>query len=75
MAIRRKTQRDLIEELEEKKPKLVFYTGPVGLPSWDGVSNSVRHYDVSEWILHRYRPVAASHGYTVMVPIRVIPRA
>jgi hypothetical protein len=68
MAIRRKTQLDLIEELEHSRPKLVFYTGSVGLPSWDGVSNSIRHYDVSEWILRRYRPVAASHGFLVMVP-------
>ena len=68
LAARRRTQLDLIEELEQNKPKLVFYTGSVGLPAWDGVSNSIRHYDVSEWILHHYRPVVASHGFVVMVP-------
>ena len=70
LAIRRKTQLDLIDELEQKKPKLVFFTGtaPVGLPEWDGVSNPIRHYDVSEWILRRYRPIAESHGFLLMVP-------
>lgn len=68
LATRRKTQRDLIEELEQSKPKLVFFTGSVGLPTWDGISNPVRHYEVSKWILDRYRPVAASHGFVVMVP-------
>jgi hypothetical protein len=69
LAIRRKTQLDLIEELERSKPKLVFFTGPKGgLPTWDGVSNPIRHYEVSEWILRRYRPVGVSHGFVVMVP-------
>jgi hypothetical protein len=71
LAIRRKSQLDLIDELEQSKPKLVFYpgsVGPVGLPTWDGVSNAIRHYEVSEWILRRYRPIGASHGFVVMVP-------
>jgi hypothetical protein len=69
MAIRRETQLDLIEELEQNEPKLVFFTGPqIGLPGWDGISNQIRHYEVSEWILDRYRPVATSHEFLVMVP-------
>jgi hypothetical protein len=73
LAIRRKTQLDLIKELEQNRPKLVFFPGtitgpPIGLPTWDGVSNPIRHYEVSEWILDRYRPVIASHGFLVLIP-------
>jgi hypothetical protein len=68
LAIRRKTQLNLIEELEKAKPKLVFVGGAGGLPTWDGISNAIRHYEVSEWILRRYRPVGASHGFVAMVP-------
>jgi hypothetical protein len=68
LAIRRETQLDLIKELEQAKPKLVFFTGPLGLPSWDLISNQIRHYEVSEWILDRYRPVGTLHGFLIMIP-------
>jgi hypothetical protein len=68
MAIRKHTQADLIKELERRPPKLVvFSSSPAfGLPSWDGISNQVRHYDVSQHILDHYRPVLDSHTFVLM---------
>ena len=68
MAIRKHTQADLIKELERRPPKLVvFSSSPAfGLPSWDGISNQVRHYDVSQYILDHYRPVLDSHTFVLM---------
>ena len=68
MAIRKNTQADLIKELERRPPKLVvFSSSPAfGLPSWDGISNQVRHYDVSQYILDHYRPVLDSHTFVLM---------
>jgi hypothetical protein len=68
MAIRQNTQSDLVQQLERRKPKLVvFSSNPyLGLPSWDSISNPVRHYDVSEYLLDHYRPLLASHDYILM---------
>jgi hypothetical protein len=68
MAIRKHTQSDLVKELERRPPKLVvFSSNPAfGLPEWDGISNQVRHYDVSQYILDHYRPVLDSHTFVLM---------
>ena len=67
MAIRQRTQSDLIGELERRRPKLVVYASSTfGLPSWDGIGNPVRHYDVSQYLLDHYRPLLLSHGYLLM---------
>jgi hypothetical protein len=68
MAIRRHTQADLVNELERRPPKLVVFSSSTafGLPDWDGISNQVRHYDVSEYILDHYRPVLDSHSFVLM---------
>jgi hypothetical protein len=68
MAIRKHTQTDLVKELERRPPKLVvFSSSPAfGLPAWDGISNQVRHYDVSQYILDHYRPVLDSHSFVLM---------
>jgi hypothetical protein len=68
MAIRKQTQSDLVEELERHPPKLVVFSSNTafGLPSWDGISNQVRHYDVSQYILDHYRPVLDSHTFVLM---------
>ena len=70
LAIRQRTQSDLVKRLEKTQPKVVAFTsGTVGgsLPSWDGISNQVRHYDVSSYLLDRYVPVLESHGFVLMV--------
>src|SRR5207249_8763896 len=62
MAIPRRTQTDLVDELAQRRPKLVVFTSSgFGLPAWDGISNQVRHYAVSEYLLRNYRPVLDSH--------------
>jgi hypothetical protein len=68
MAIRKHTQADLLRELKRRPPKLVvFSSSPAfGLPAWDGISNQVRHYDVSEYILEHYRPIRDLHTFVLM---------
>ena len=68
MAIRKNTQSDLVKQLERRKPKLIVFVSNLflGLPSWDAISNPVRHYDVSEYILDHYRPLLSSHDYVLM---------
>jgi hypothetical protein len=69
MAIRRHTQADLIRKLERRRPPLVVFSSRelvFGLPVWDQVSNQVRHYDVSEYILDHYRPLLSVHDFLFM---------
>jgi hypothetical protein len=68
MAIRKHTQSDLVKELERRPPKLVVFSSSpaIGLPQWDGISNQVRHYDVSQHILDHYRPVLTTHTFVLM---------
>ena len=65
MAIRRKTQADVMAELSRAPPKLVVYGSRTGgLVGWDGVPNVVRHYDLSRFVLANYRPLATVAGQT-----------
>ena len=68
MAIRRHTQADLIARLERRRPALVVFSSNLiyGLPQWDGIANQVRHYDVSEYVLDRYRPLLSVHDFLFM---------
>jgi hypothetical protein len=68
MAIRQATQHDLIRELRKANPRIaVFSSEWLGLPFWDGISNEVRHYDVSRYLLDHYHPLLYSHGFVVFV--------
>ena len=67
MAIADDEQRDLIDALERDLPAVVVLESDrLGLPSWDGVANQVRHDDVSVWIHDNYRPWAWTHGFTFL---------
>ncbi|MDA3039292.1 MAG: hypothetical protein O3C27_07130 [Actinomycetota bacterium] len=67
MAIREKTQQDLIAQLEASPPDVIAYQGVGrGLYVWDGLSNSVRHYRVSEWVLRNYEPWLEVGGQRLM---------
>src|SRR5439155_27087401 len=57
-AIRATTQADVVRELRVARPAVVAYDGGPGLWTWVGIPNSVRHYDVSYFILTHYRPIA-----------------
>jgi hypothetical protein len=63
MAIPEAAQKDVIAELERHQPRLVVLSNDawLGLPSWDGIPNSVRHYDVSQYLLDHYRPLLSTH--------------
>lgn len=66
MAIRQAVQHDLIRELRKEQPRIVVFSSDwLGLPFWDGISNEVRHYDVSGYLLDHYRPLLHSHGFLV----------
>jgi hypothetical protein len=68
MAIRQATQHDLIVELRRENPRIVVFSSDwLGLPFWDGLTNEVRHYDVSRYLLGHYRPLLYSHGFLVFV--------
>jgi hypothetical protein len=67
MAIRARTQDDLVKELARTRPRLVVFSSyGTGLPSWDGISNQVRHYRVSRYLLDHYRPLSAWNGFVFM---------
>jgi len=69
IAIRQRTQTDLIRLLEARQPKVVVFSsaGVGGSPSvWDKIANQVRHYDVSEYLLDHYVPVLESNSFVFM---------
>ncbi|HET7489594.1 MAG TPA: hypothetical protein VFJ85_16825 [Acidimicrobiales bacterium] len=67
MAIRRVAQEDLIGELRRTRPKVVVLDGGYGLPTWDGVPNEVRHYEVSEYVLRRYRLLTDVRSFVILL--------
>lgn len=67
MAIPEYAQRLLIDELKAARPPVVIYDADsIGMPTWDGITNNVRHYDVSEYVLRGWTPVLRVHGVLVM---------
>lgn len=61
-------QRQLIADLTRSRPRLVvFYGEGIGLPRWDGIEATVRHYDVSDYLLDHYVPLADVDGQLVMI--------
>ncbi|RNM13798.1 hypothetical protein [Nocardioides pocheonensis] len=63
MAIAPDAQRDLVRRLEVARPRVVVFDSDLfGLATWDGVSNQVRHYLVSDFVLSGWTPVVRSHG-------------
>ncbi len=67
MAIRSDTQADLLSGLELARPEIVVFSTQhgLGLPIWDGISNQVRHYRVSEYVLENYVPLVDVDGYVL----------
>jgi hypothetical protein len=67
MAIPEYAQRLLIDELKAARPPVVIYDATsIGMPSWDGITSDVRHYEVSEYVLRGWTPVLRTHGVLVM---------
>ena len=63
------TQRETIADLDSDRPLFVimYGTAPGALPSWDEITNAVRDYDISEYVLDRYRPFASIDGQIIYV--------
>jgi hypothetical protein len=75
MAIRREHQRELIKDLERHPPRLVILDDDtLGLPSWDGIPNVVRHYEVSQYLLDTFEPLMFLHGYVLMARAEDVAR-
>ena len=67
MATRLPTQRDLLAELLEDPPEIVVFNATDGMPAWDEIPNTVRHYEISDFLLDRYRPVVFAAGNLLML--------
>jgi hypothetical protein len=72
-AIRQRTQTDLVRRLRADPPAAVVFSsagagsqGFNSLPGWDGITNQVRHYDVSTYLLDNYVPIRDVGGFVVM---------
>lgn len=67
MATRLRTQRDLLAELLEDPPEIAVFNATDGIPAWDEIPNTVRHYEISDFLLDRYRPVVFAAGNLLML--------
>lgn len=69
LAMRRRTQTDLVRLLEKSRPGVVVFTSDGtgrSQASLDGVPNQVRYYDISQYLLDTYVPVLESGGFIFM---------
>ena len=68
MAVPPYAQRQLVSELQHSRPAVVIFDSTsIGLPGWDGISNAVRHYLVSQYLLDGWAPLVLVDGELVMV--------
>jgi len=67
MAMGEYAQAQLIEDMKKDPPVLIPYYAPTPLMGWDGVPNSLRHYDASEYILRNYEPWGRWGGATFLI--------
>lgn len=67
LTLTEETQQDQVRRLMRAPPKLVVFdaTSVGGLSNWDGIPTMVRDYEVSRWILDRYRPLMATRSHTI----------
>jgi hypothetical protein len=63
------TQEETIANLETHPAEfaVLYGTAPGALPAWDGLSNAVRDYDISQYLLDHYRPFADVDGQIIYV--------
>jgi hypothetical protein len=70
LAMNAHAQRLLIDELKAARPPVVIYdSSSIGVPAWGevrAITNNVRHYEVSEYVLRGWTPVLRTHGVLVM---------
>jgi hypothetical protein len=56
-----------LAELREDAPGVVVFNATDGIPAWDEIPNTVRHYEISDFLLDRYRPVVFAGGNLLML--------
>jgi hypothetical protein len=63
------SQDETIADLEVNHPEFVIMFGSAfgALPSWDGLSNAVRDYAISQYVLGHYRPFADVDGQIIYI--------
>jgi hypothetical protein len=62
------SQEKTISDLEANRPEFaVIWSAYGGEPVWDGISNAVRDYDISQYLLDHYRPFADVDGQVIYV--------
>ena len=58
----------VIDDLKRGRPPVVvFDSTTIGLPSWDGVANNIRHYEISQYLLRGWTPVLRTHGELLLL--------
>jgi hypothetical protein len=63
------SQKETIADLEANHPEFVimYGSGDGAMSVWDGISNAVRDYDISQYLLDHYRPFAEVDGQIIYV--------
>ena len=63
------SQKETIADLESNRPEFVimYGSGDGALPVWDGISNAVRDYAISQYLLDHYKPFAEVDGQVIYV--------
>jgi hypothetical protein len=61
------SQKETVADLESNRPEFVVMYGSGGgaLPVWNGISNAVRDYAISEYLLDHYKPFADVDGQVI----------
>jgi hypothetical protein len=70
LAVTPYAQQLVIDDLEKSRPAVVIFDAErarMGLAKWDDITNNVRHYLLSEYLLRNWTPVLRTHGALVMV--------
>ena len=67
MAVPEFSQEDLVDSSRRIRRRWSRSTPPFGLPAWDGVSNEVRHFEVSQYLLDGWTPILSSRDVLFML--------
>ena len=61
-------QREVIRDLQRHAPKFVIFRSQTHFDEMDGVDNYLRHYLLSDYLLHHYKPSAQVANFTLLEP-------
>src|SRR5262249_17277034 len=56
----------VVKDLSEHSPELVVYYANSGMWHWDDIPNSVRHRDISEYLLRNWEPLASIGSHLLL---------